>query len=151
MKNAKDVQEIEMEIAVLFKAFNINYNEIPPSGLLSALKKGHYSCVPQEIELSFMNSKGSVIPIRQRTSSPPPNGPGGVGATSSDFPMGLLGGPDETLWEMNGSLNEGLRLLSDGEGQIREDRIVNLKFIFMNVSISEERKAFLKSKFEITD
>jgi len=144
MKNAKDVQEIEMEIAVLFKAFNINYNEIPPSGLLTALKKGHYSCVPQEIELSFMNSKGSVIPIRQRTSSPPPNGAAG------EFPMGL-GGPEGALWEMNGSLNEGLRLLPEGEGQISEDRLLNLKFIFMNVTISEERKAFLKSKFEITD
>ena len=91
-----------------------------------------------------MNSKGSVIPIRQRTSSPPPNGAAG------EFPMGL-GGPEGALWEMNGSLNEGLRLLPEGEGQISEDRLLNLKFIFMNVTISEERKAFLKSKFEITD
>lgn len=62
-----------------------------------------------------------------------------------------LGGPEGALWEMNGSLNEGLRLLPEGEGQISEDRLLNLKFIFMNVTISEERKAFLKSKFEITD
>lgn len=73
MKGIKDKEEIESELVFLFKSFNIqNMNEIVPSGVLKAVQGSHFTSVSQEIELSYISSKSSVIPFRQKTISPTP-------------------------------------------------------------------------------
>ena len=75
MKPMKDKEEIESELVFLFKSFNImNANEIIPSGTLKASQGSQFVSVSQEIELSYLNSKPTIIPIRQK--SQPPNGAG---------------------------------------------------------------------------
>jgi len=68
MKILKDREEIESELVFLFKSFSIqNINEIIPSGILKAFQGQNFVSVSQEIELSYLNSKTPVIPIRQKS------------------------------------------------------------------------------------
>jgi len=70
MKNLKEKEEIESELVFLFKSFNIqNINEIIPSGTLKASQGSQIMSVSQDIELSFLNSKPAIIPIRQKSAS----------------------------------------------------------------------------------
>lgn len=65
MKVLKDREEIESELVFLFKSFSIqNINEIIPSGILKASQGQNFVSVSQEIELSYLNSKTPVIPVR---------------------------------------------------------------------------------------
>lgn len=76
MKGLKEKEEIEAELVFLFKSFNIaNINEIMPSGALKAVQGSQFISVSQEIEISYISSKASVIPFRQKTTSPPGTAP----------------------------------------------------------------------------
>lgn len=78
--------EIKMEIESLFKALNVsNLNDIPvlAIGTLSACQINQFNSLSQEIEISFMNSKVPLIPVRQR--NPPPSRPTNQGGLSGDL------------------------------------------------------------------
>ena len=78
MKSLKDKEEIESELVFLFKSFNINnINEIIPSGTLKASQGSQFVSVAQEIELSYLASKKSLIPIRQKTATQNQTAPDG--------------------------------------------------------------------------
>ena len=78
MKVLKDKEEIESELVFLFKSFNIQkINEIIPSGALKASQGSQFVSVSQEIELSFLHSKASIIPVRQKTATAGSQAPGG--------------------------------------------------------------------------
>ena len=127
--------EIKMEIESLFKALNVsNLNDIPvlPIGLLSACQINQYNSKSQEIELSFMNSKTPLIPIRQRNPAARANGLAGELAYTIDAQIASLAGGDEA-------------------DQMEADSVSNVQFIYSNVQISEEKRGFLKSKFNIND
>jgi len=55
-----------MEIEALFKAMNINnLQDIQPSGALKAMQTNQFQSISQQIELLYLASKQSFLPVRQ--------------------------------------------------------------------------------------
>ena len=66
-----------MEIESLFKALNVsNLNDIPilQIGILNSVQIQQFNSISQEIEISYMQSKMPLIPIRQRAPLPAKSG-----------------------------------------------------------------------------
>ncbi len=75
-----------------------------------------------------MNSREAIIPIRQKSASSAPEG-----ADTDKIEKSTI----ELMWDNFSQTLQG----------ISEERLENYKFIFMNISIQEENRAFLKEKF----
>ena len=136
MKNLKDKEEIEAELVFLFKSFNIqNINEIVPSGFLKASVQGaQFISISQEIELSYIGGKPSVIPFRQKSTGPAAGADGMAGSNKQKTEK-------DVMWERFASTLPAMS----------EDRLENFKFTYQNVILQEENRIFLKEKFMLDD
>ena len=82
-----------------------------------------------------MNQKVPIVPQRQRN---PNSGQNSIGGLAGDLSYSI----DAQIAQMQGA---------DDHQDSDSDNLSNIQFIYNNVVISEEKRNFLKTKFNIND
>lgn len=123
-----------MELALLDNTFNLSLNDIIPSGVLQASHGNKFTSIAQEIEIRLMSSKDCLIPSRQVASLKDEGDYVDAAKVGTVYPNAQFM-PIENMNLVN----------------MDEEGVKNLKFVFLNVTMSEEKRMFLKNKFNIDD